>query len=550
VLREHCYGCHGPSKTGGVDYVLNARVLKEKKKLVPGEPGKSKIISLIRKGTMPPDTEKKRPGAAEVAVLEKWIAAGAPDFPDERRTVVPKGILDTLGVIHKHLRDQEPEDRRYFRYFTLTHLYNNPEVTETDLRLYRAALSKVVNSLSWKRSIHVPRALDREGTVLVIDLRRLDWDRRHAWDVILKHYPYGLAFDDAKARQVRNLARDIYRDLKGTKVPFVRADWFVANAARPPLYHSLLYDTLLRLKHSRKRPMTAGDLEKKLGIDVLDNIKDDRVWRAGFTGSGVSSHNRMVERHETTLGAYWKSYDFKSSVDVRNLTLKPLGPVFTGNKFEDHAFEHDGGEIIFNLPNGLQGYLLVNEKDQRIDEGPTKVVEDKLKTGGTPEVINGISCMACHKHGMIADFKDGIRDHTDLEGDVLRKLRRQYSTHDDMKDVLEEDTDRFMGALKRATARFLLVGADRDRKLEDFEEPVVRVSTRHVLREVTLELAAFELGLEDAQVLRQAIRNNPRLGRLGLKPLAGGKSIKRETWESVFQDAASELDLGVPARKY
>jgi serine/threonine-protein kinase len=433
-------------------------------------------------------------------------------------------------------------------------------VTETDLRLYRAALSKVVNSLSWKRGIYVPRPVDAEGTVLAVDLRRLDWDRRQVWKALLKYYPYGLAFDESKDRKIKDLAADLYRDVKGsarlgTKLPFVRADWFVANAARPPLYHSLLYKTLLGLKHSGKRPMTALDLEKKLGVDVLKNIKEDKVWRAGFTRSGVSGHNRLVERHETTLGAYWKSYDFKSSVGVRNLTLKPLGPVFKGNDFEDHAFEHDGGEIIFNLPNGLQGYLLVNEKDQRIDEGPIKVVEDKLKTGGTAEVVNGISCMACHKHGMIADFKDGIRDNTDLEGAILRKVRKQYSTHDDMKDVLEEDTDRFMGALKRATARFLLVGADKDRKLEDFEEPVVRVSTRHVLQQVTLEAAAHELGLKDSRALRRAILNNPLLRRIGLLPLARGKSIKRETWESLdrglslFHEAARELDVGDAQRE-
>ena len=60
------------------------------------------------------------------------------------------------------------------------------------------------------------------------------------------------------------------------------------------------------------------------------------------------TNNRMVERHRSIHGAYWKSYDFAGSVGAQNIFNHPLD------------FTHDGGEVIFNLPNGLQGYYLVN----------------------------------------------------------------------------------------------------------------------------------------------------------------------------------------------
>ena len=42
--------------------------------------------------------------------------------------------------------------------------------------------------------------------------------------------------------------------------------------------------------------------------------------------------------------------------------LLPLGPVFPNNPFnQNFAFVHDGGEIIYSLPNGLQAYYLINE---------------------------------------------------------------------------------------------------------------------------------------------------------------------------------------------
>src|SRR5438270_690504 len=124
--------------------------------------------------------------------------------------------------------------------------------------------------------------------------------------------------------------------------------------------------------------------------------------------SGVSSQNRLVDRHPALYGAYWKSYDFKHNEGKGNLFRFPLGPAFGDNPFPNQAFEHAGGEIIFNLPNGLQGYLLVDAKGRRIDVGPADVVADSLRTSGTTEVANGLSCMACHDQGM-RKFKDTVR---------------------------------------------------------------------------------------------------------------------------------------------
>ena len=115
----------------------------------------------------------------------------------------------------------------------------------------------------------------------------------------------------------------------GCTLPYVRADWFVAAASRPPLYHEVL-----------QVPDTDRDLEKQLHIDVEENIRHERVCRAGFNGSGVSQNNRLIERHDSSFGAYWKSYDFANSSGRQNLFEHPLGPMGAD------AFDHSGGEII------------------------------------------------------------------------------------------------------------------------------------------------------------------------------------------------------------
>jgi serine/threonine-protein kinase len=213
-----------------------------------------------------------------------------------------------------------------------------------------------------------------------------------------------------------------------------------------------------------------------------------------------------------------------------------------------------GGEIIFNLPNGLQGYLLVNAKGHRIDEGPIEVVTDSLRTAGTAKVVNGVSCMACHKNGMISEFKDTVREGTAVQGEARDKVRRLYRKPEAMALVLAEDSDRFVTAVQRATKAFLQVGPDRARDVKDFTEPIGATARSYLLREVGAAEAAYELGLRDPRKLQTAIDASDRLRDLGLRPLSRGGTIKREVWESLtglispYQEAGGVLEIGTPKR--
>ena len=48
-------------------------------------------------------------------------------------------------------------------------IYNDLRVTDDELRLYRAALSKALNSVSRGESILVPETLNDEQTVFAVD---------------------------------------------------------------------------------------------------------------------------------------------------------------------------------------------------------------------------------------------------------------------------------------------------------------------------------------------------------------------------------------------
>ena len=67
---------------------------------------------------------------------------------------------------------------------------------------------------------------------------------------------------------------------------------------------------------------------------------------------------------------------------------------------------HDGGENIFNLPNGLQAYYLADAGGNRLDSAPIEIVRNLAASD--PTVRNGLSCIGCHTEGMKA-FEDQVR---------------------------------------------------------------------------------------------------------------------------------------------
>ncbi|MFN4257916.1 MAG: c-type cytochrome domain-containing protein [Gemmataceae bacterium] len=528
-LRKYCYECHGLQIKKAPLHVLQRDVLLAQSKrkftyVIPGKPAESYLWERIEDGTMPPDDVANRPTAEENQRFRAWIEAGAP-FPEKRQRAF-KGEKEILRDIFNHLTDMNPADREFQRYFSITHLYNNPSVREAELRLHQAALSKLINSLSWQPSIVLPIPIDPEKTIYNIDLRKLGWhrtkNRPDLWRQLLKEYPYGLQHDRAVDPQLRRLANDVYA-LTDCYCPHVRADWFIATASQPPLYHAML-----------ELPDHLAELEKKLNVDSHANLEANQLVRAAIMESGVSRHNRLLERHETAFGSYWKSFDFDTSGGRGNLLRFPLGPPGKdNNRFQSLAFQHAGGEMIFNLPNGLQGYLLVDENDKRIDRGPIAIVRDFNETGGTPEVVNGLSCISCHKHGMIGGFQDMLREQSGVFGEARLKLRELHPEQQEIDRLLAEDTQRFMKALEKATGSFLKVAEDRDKDLKVFDDPVGKVAKAYIMENLDLNRAAYELGLDNPQLLENKIKADPRLKQYGLGPLLQKDKIKREVWESV-----------------
>ena len=511
IFQQSCLICHGPDGAYKESLLMEHNALIEKGSVVPGNPDASELYNRL----LNTDTTKRMPlgqpqlPTRSINTIRNWILAGAPDWATVATTdgdfISPSEVLNTIET---HLMSLAPFDRAFARYFTMTHLYNAGASVQI-LQEYRKALYKLVNSLSWGSSVTNPQPIDTRGTIFYIDLRHYEWDVNDGWTKIEAEYPYHISFDAPTQTALKAQLTRLQGEMKAD-IPSVHVDWFVAQASLPPLYHDLL-----------SLPLTDRELETRLEIDVLRNLQNApgvRVWRAGTNNSGVSNNNRVIERHTSQHGAYWKSYDFAGSVGTQNIFTHPL------------SFTHDGGEGIFNLPNGLQAYYVTNASGFRLDDAPINIVSNPAASD--PTVRNGLSCFGCHTEGMKM-FEDEVRAVIESNAtpayDKAQALRL-YVAQSDMDALLQEDTDRYKEALEATGGAFGGI------------EPISRF---HEVFQGTVDAAyaAAVVGLETEPFLEK-IRENIGLQNIGLLVLdSANGSMKRDAWTSSFKDILFAFDF-------
>ena len=509
IFEQSCFICHGPTGSYKETLLIEHNALIQNGTVVPGNPDASELYNRL----LTTDIAKRMPSnqpqlpAQAIDTIRNWILAGAPDWAATSTTdgdfISPGEILNTIET---HLMSLSSFDRAFARYFTMTHLYNAGESAQI-LQEYRNGLSKLINSLSWGSTVFNPEPINPQGTIFYIDLRHYEWDRNDGWTQIEGAYPYHIPFDAPTETALREQLGRLQTEMN-CDVPSIHIDWFLATASLPPLYHDLL-----------SLPLTDRELETQLDVDVVRNLLNApgvRVWRAGTNDSGVSTNNRVLERHTSRYGAYWKSYDFAGSVGTQNIFTHPL------------SFTHDGGEAIFNLPNGLQGYYLVNASGSRLDGAPINIVSNPAASD--PTVRNGLSCFGCHTEGM-KTFEDQVRSviesNTNPTYDKAQALRL-YVEQSEMDTLLGEDMERYRVALVKTGGTV------------DDIEPIQRF---HEAFEgpVDVAYAAAVVGLE-TEVFLNKIKENVGLQNLGLLVLESG-NMKRDTWTSSFGDIVFALDF-------
>ena len=421
-------------------------------------------------------------------------------------------LESVLAPIREHLRSVSQREAFNSRFFSFHHFMcqnNIPQVIKKGE--FEDALNILLNSMSWSEDLVRATAINEERTLFKIDLRdykRATGNHREfvrwnaeVWQMLVQKEPYHIL-------QIQHPILEEIQDYTGEDYPVLRGDWFLAHAS-----HSPLYDKIMGYEGN------ISNLYRILGLDLRTNISKGLAVRAGFKDSGVSNFNRLLERHPIKEGAFWISYDFAGSSGRRSFFRNPLGPDLVLNK----AFEHDGGEVIFNLPNGLQAYKLIDSKGGHLDVGPSEVVSHSVSSD--KRVQNAVSCMGCHSEGIL-DKEDEVlesvflnrADFTSREFNIIQSL---YPGANVVLRHMKEDRERYQEALS---------------EIVDKENPgsgIVFNLTRYYEKTVSFEAVAAELGVSLDHFTYIALYTNFR-DTFGVL-LNGGKIMRIEI-ENIFSE--------------
>ncbi len=512
MLDKHCARCHQsgklkrqkPAKNFGNVLDLDG-IVKDPNLILPGNPEGSRLFIQISKGEMPYDCLQEfscpegaeEPTKEEIQAVYDWIKSlgggACGNDPIDEEAIVE--------AISEDIDAQQENRQKGMRYITLSHLYNAC-ADEKDMVRFRQGVVKLLNSLSTESDVLSMRTIDEHKTIIAFNLDDLKWTEED-WNKLIAVYPYAMAPDSNDYEGVK--------EITNTPLAWVRGDWFAFTAARPPLYYDLL-----------KLPDTFQGLEKQLDVDTLKNIENLLAKRSGFAKSGVSKHNRLIERHSIDTGYFWTSYDFKGDKREQSLFSRPLGPK------GDDAFRHDGGESIFSLPNGFQGYYLNTADGKRLEKGPVEIVLDDTQLDRS--VTNGISCMGCHNQG-IRKASDDIRKHVLADRTFPKPVRENvealYPPIEEMNKILDQDFGRFRSAMERA-------GLDPELDSQQAGVESINFLSKQYEKAVDLKLVAAEFGLKAEEFTES-------LGAAGGEAFRTRRQLEqgvvpRETIEDQFKD--------------
>ncbi|HAB39814.1 MAG TPA: hypothetical protein DCE52_17760, partial [Rhodobacteraceae bacterium] len=451
IFAKACNSCHAVS---GNNYGFAMTSAKE---MYSDFSTTLNIFASIKSGSMPKGM-KLTPD--EFKLVEEWMQS-ARKASKERQTGVPNSpkttpekdatdqviakqedvqvitLDETYKLLAGDLIATEEFDRKFIRYVDFSKS-NFPEFEcdeqgneVTPHRYLEAGFNKLINSLSLSpRLAKIATLSTSSGPIYRIDLRDYNWNAEQ-WRAIFTS-EYNSAAQKAKyPRKVWEEVRypyavnpssdpnlELISKYTETVVPLVNGPWFSNKALEAPIYDMLLGLTDI-----------IDDLEDKLNLDVKKEILDGNVVRAAMIGtSGVSDHNRLIERFDLPMGGYyWKSYDFDGSGGDKSLELNPDGPYPEVEEFGFQTFNHAGGEMIFSLPNGLQGFYLSEADGRRLQVGPASIVAFKEYVAGKGvEIQNARSCFECHDNGIIQK-SDNLRPVIDNSNFFSRAQKRRLT---------------------------------------------------------------------------------------------------------------------------
>ena len=397
---------------------------------------KAKIDSFIRRINLGSDNPERMPREPKPALegddkrlIEAWRQDGLKEKDSDCvDTGGPNtGFIDLLkleSAIILDLAKLEGDDRLNTRYLVGAHKLNQKIDDQITM-----AINKSTNSVSNDEDL--AKAEEVFPGLYRIDLRSYGFDADD-WQDLEEADKFDLESFTDEGQQIKFLT--------GARKAWFHYDNFIEISQNAAIYYDLI-----------NVPNNLGQLLRNLGVNVGAQFKDFSAQFLGFNGSEITlQKNRLIVRFEGEDGYVWITFDPLALNGIRERNLFEF-PCLNGTGC-DALFNFAASEVIWTMPNGLQGYALFNAQGQRQDNAP---IEDGLvqdtRSPIDPQIDNAIDCNRCHAKGIIP-ATDEIRGHVLNNGTLFRAEDRQiilelYKSLEANNAIFASDNSVFSGAM-------------------------------------------------------------------------------------------------------
>jgi hypothetical protein len=516
LLREHCARCHSEAPEGHDQLPLHAS----------SNVATAHMWALTRINLRQVHSSKliQRQSVeghncwGDCAQNGEQIRVAAQTWADAVKTTLPvstlmrkEGEITEAEVLQWIADDRQknPGDRNFIKYASL-HAVHNRNVSPDDMNTARAGISKILNSTAmYAPKIVNPVAIDPYFIVYRFDIRDY-WGFNNGgapnpgratqmWERALKgnfnaddQTPGPNTFGNADTPQ-NSLAKSTptFPNIAGFYPEYVDGTQLGYTLSRPDVYADIMELGTL-----------SPGLEARLGVPQLGIDS----WQFNTVDDAITINKRMLLRTDIPAGYFWKGVDpFAQSPfifydrpipEMDGFSLVKTTPVFA----EDGSYRMDNGlsldangnlvggpqaqasEMIFSLPNGLQGYFIGGAANQiRVDAFPFIVTDPRrggvrngaFGFGGSPErLLTPASCMACHMDGMNRtndDMQPFIKENpSKFDAATLARVNQLYPGVEGVRKNVEADREIYTKAMLQIREA-MIVGID-DKSL--YYEPI------------------------------------------------------------------------------
>jgi hypothetical protein len=528
LLRANCSTCHSSDNMGQLP--LHADVTLERAHddalgyVNLRQVATSRLISRLSVDTHNCWSECSTDAGVIQAEMQRWAELLGPDgIPDVDIPEYPAEVSEevVLEWIENDRASLAPEDAEYTRYASL-HVLLNWGATPDDMNTARAGLSKALNSTArYAPAIVNPEAVNEYGIVYRFDVRAYWGYARNRPSFSPKSEPVpgrclsggGFGYGAPGEVEVRPdcgleiweritkgniaVAPDDMTWIKlgspannlGFKAEYVEAAQLVYTLSRPDVYNDVM-----------QIPGIASALERELGVDR------SKTYQFMTVNDAITIGERLMWRAPIADGYYWKSVDQfsttpfvfyerpiptftdeqKSQIITTPMVTGESGPVASSEYTGETGAQAQTSEVIFSLPNQLQGYAIFGSGNQRRADAFTIVVLDPRRLHEMPGVqraidlnstlaalgvktrlLNGASCMGCHSAG-VNRAPDDMRPYiaANRSGSWTRHattadVEALYPGTEAMVPIIEADRRFFLAAQQEIAEAMILGTSDK-----------------------------------------------------------------------------------------